>query len=1048
MDNTVAMGYRARSARSVLGLCFFFSGFTGLLYEMVWLRQFGEVFGNTTYSISAVVAAFMGGLGLGGYFAGRWIEGKDEAPLYYGILEVLIGGYALALPSLLGLVERMYPWLYQTAGGAQGPLVVIKIIGAFLLLGAPTLCMGASLPLMTRFFTRLCNEGENYGGVVSRLYGLNTAGAVFGTLITGFIFVRALGVETTTRMGVVLNCGIGLLAVLQYFKIKGIQGPCTMAAPAPEGAAAGSGYAALVLGATCVAGFVAMLMEVTWTRTLVLVVGSSTYSFTIILTTFLLGIALGSWAAERVYRWVARRGGGRWTFALLGACLVGIGVSCAIGMPIVQRMIMLVADALPTTSKSPQLLFIMNFLVCADVLIVPALFFGAAFPIAVELYRLHSGKETASVGKVYGVNTIGAIAGSLLTGFALIPLLGLADTIRIGVIAALALGTLLVLAEPAAAMWRRAALAVVALLVALPIAMRPGLLPREMMIAGPYLYYAKNTGIPSHEYVRRKMQAWKILYYRDGVTATVAVVEEKLNRFLRVNGKTDASTMLDMSTQMYVAYLPALFHPAPENAAIIGFGSGVTAASALRAGVKRVTVIEIEPAVIEGAKYFESVNDGVWKDKRVHIVTEDARNYFLAHKEKYDIIISEPSNTWMAGVGNLFTVEHFQRTREHLKPGGIMAQWFHLYQTSPQLLEVVFSSFTSVYKNVSGFILMGDLVLLGSDQPIRLDATRFTERFYARGLDKWNGAEASYGRQPWLLVGAYALDTRCAENFSSPFRVNTNDRPFIEFQAPLDLFTEMTPIWNLLQQCRVEKPIEAMGLDPRKMTAKDYLDLAKSYLMQIGPANNDREREAIREALRLEPKSAAAWLELGESFGEAGNQIASANALEKSLVFNPSDEKTRRGLVGLYVSQQVFDAADRAMAPLLKANPVKDMDIMEQGIIEMGLDRRDEAAKYFQQVLNVSGEKGLRSNAFRLLATIAREKGNTQEAFSYVEGMLRENPRDPAAIFMYADIMLDSGKASAAERVLLMAPPIAKSDIRFGYLMNRVTRELETQRMQ
>ncbi|MFH1539382.1 MAG: fused MFS/spermidine synthase, partial [bacterium] len=770
------------SARRVILLCFFLTGLSGIIYEIVWVRQFTLVFGNTVFAVGAVLAAFMAGLGIGGYVFGVRIEKSGHPILYYGVLELMVGVYALALPFLLKILESSSPGVLAALHDSRSALFLFKFVVSFALLFLPTFFMGASLPLMTHYFVR---RRAVFGNVVSFLYGLNTLGAVFGVFLATFAMLPYAGVTRTIQMAFTINAGVGLLAILQYFKLKSVREDSTLDVAETPGEQFRRNHPAVLL-VVLLSGFMAMVFEVAWTRTIALLIGSSIYSFSLILLTFLLGIAIGGFICSRFYR-----GGRRGTFGTLAFCQMAAVVSAAVVLPALPFVTSYMVLVVPKLALQPALMFASNFLVCTFLLLIPTIFLGISFPMAAELYVDRAERSARTVGKVYLFNTFGTIGGSILAGFVLIPVIGVRNTLVLALASGIASGLVAFAFASGVPMLRRALGVVLPIAVAGIVAVSP-FWKKEIMTSGSFLYAANLAGmrVPGSLVEKIKMRAGNIVYYHDGAVSTVSVHSTKEHLFLKVNGKTDASTGSDMYTQVLSAYIPMLFRPGASDVLMIGIGSGTTAGMILQFPVEKVKCVEIEKSVARGSRYFKKVNEEYWKDERNEIILEDARNFLLLDGNKYDVIISEPSNPWMAGVASLYTVEAFSSLRDHLKPGGIVCQWFQKYRISEYDLGIALSTFADVFPHV--YIFRGapdDLLLIGSKEQFSLDYRDVQSYLDTLPRVKKGLKEFGIGDALSLLVSSYVADKQyIRKSFKHISLRQTDDTPYLEFFAPLDMF--------------------------------------------------------------------------------------------------------------------------------------------------------------------------------------------------------------------------------------------------------------------
>ncbi|MBI5366706.1 MAG: hypothetical protein HZA54_06690 [Planctomycetes bacterium] len=559
---------------------------------------------------------------------------------------------------------------------------------------------------------------------------------------------------------------------------EGMLAPPTATAPARPSAPLSPRHAAL-LALFAAAGFVSFLYEVAWTKILSLVFGSAVHAFALILAAFLLGLGLGSALLRRVLE----RARDPWLF-LAGLELV-VGLSALAFLPLTGLYPFAYLALFRLVDGAYGGLLACEFLLALLALLPATLCIGATFPAVARIYAVAPATLARRLGAAYAVNTVGAIAGSLAAGFWLVPTLGVYWTTVLGAGVNLLLAAVAVLLG-AAPLPRRLALAAVPLaagLVLIPLLPRwdPGLMTSGVHTYAPV--YLKAEGGMLAVKGRREL-----LYYKEGLNGFVTVEAERDRpqvRSLLVNGKSDASTLTDMRTQMLLGHLPCLFHARPSSALVIGLGSGITVHSAALHPVDVLDVVEIEDAVREASEFFVAENGGVLRDRRVRLHVDDGRNYVRASGRRWDVIVSEPSNPWLSGPSHLFTREAFAELRRALKPGGVIAQWIQCYALDEALGRTLVRTFTSVFPHVLLYadpLALGDVILLGSEEPLTLDLPRLDERVARAGV----GAELrGLGlERPAALLGGLLLGEADVVRFGAGARLNTDDLPIVEFEAP------------------------------------------------------------------------------------------------------------------------------------------------------------------------------------------------------------------------------------------------------------------------
>jgi spermidine synthase len=854
-------GISQRNAGGLLFACMLLSGACALVYEVVWLRAFDLFFGQTAGATAAVLSAYMAGLGLGAQVFGRWIDGRQTDPVkLYGWLEGGVAAYALVTPLLwrgIDAADLAFQHVFHPSGLAS---IAFKFAIAFLVLLPPTFLMGGTLPVTAKAIVRAPAEtGRSFG----LLYGANTFGGAAGVFLSGFVLLPAIGMRETVYAAAA--CGFLIFAVC-IFRRAPIAVP---EIPLPESPAAEPDSRArtqILLFMFALSGAAAMLYEVAWTRALAVALGSSVYAFSAMLGTFLLGIALGSALFGIV---MAQRGrGGLGSLAALQVALgmlVLAGTNQLDGLPF--RFVQLYAACKGRIAA----LELGKVLLCAMVILPSAILLGAVFACFIHAYRRKVGIGSR-VGAAYLANTAGNILGAVLTGFLLIPLIGAQRTLIAGALLSAAIGL---------AVWvlrgRRVilgALVTVAIVAPAVFLLHPW--DKLALTSGMAIDPGKAVGLSRAEFQERVH--WKQnLFFSEGIQSVVSVDRWQDHLFLSVNGKVDASSD-DAFTQLYLGHLPMLLHPRPERVLIIGLGSGMTlGAVAAYPAAQRIDCVEIEKSVIPATRFFEALNRHALDDPRVHLHIGDGRNFLREQPDLYDVIISEPSNPWMAGVANLFSREHYETAATRLRPGGIFCQWLHAYSMSPDDLRMIVNTFCGVFQHASLWTsFYPDLILIGSDQ------SRFDFGNVQRGFSIPHVREdmARHGgiRAPEGVFATFLLGDSDLRGLAAGARTNTDNHPDLEFSAPLHLYDD-TAEENLamIHQHRSGMPLPITGVPSGSGV---WAEIARAYLARkMVP----EARAALARSTEIEPGNAG-WLEVsGILDAGLGNLDAASRQLDAAI---------------------------------------------------------------------------------------------------------------------------------------------------------------------
>ena len=781
----------------VVWVCFFFSGLSGLIYEVVWVRQFELVFGVSTYAVGAVLTAFMGGLSLGAWVGGKGADSSRNPLKVYALLELLIGVYALLFPLLFRGISWIYLGLETHLSLPAFLSLMIRFLAAVLLLIFPTSLMGATLPYLSKVVVDDPAEG---GWKIGKLYGVNTVGAVLGVVLSGYVLISRMGQLRTTFTAAGINLALGALVLWasQSFLLKARHLPESQS---KKGKIPAIERLALFLAA--LSGFSALVYETCYTRILAMTLGGSVYAFSTMLATFLAGLSLGALAVSGT-AFLRQNPRTKLTCVLAGAGLTALLTGFLFDrLGYLFLWLFQVEGRLGWDLSQSQR--VIHFLVSAAVMTPTALFLGAAFP-----FFIHMGPQTLKkvghwVGRVYSWNTLGAILGSSIAAFALVPFWGIERALMSGVFIHLAAAMVMALAAWKVSITRRyALLGSWMVLILLVFYLLPGWNLHRLAI-GPYIQ-ARTLGqdSPISQAVIARIEATDLLFYREGVATTVTVERNRANNalFLSNNGKPDASTFWDLPTQQLLSHLPLLWYECSrgrpvQNAAMVGLASGVSAGAALRHSTNRLDVVDLEPFMPEATAFFRNFNYGVLSDPRYRFTGGGGRHYLETHPGQFDVIISEPSNPWISGVSSLFTRESFETARDALRGDGVFSQWVQVYEMKLEDLKTIVRTFHSVFPYAYLFGIpphsgqkspAPDFVLLGSMKPLTPDMRKMDQIVREPRL------RAALGRiglsQSGDLVSLLRLGPLEISRFEGEGKLNTDDNALIEFSAPLSLYRD------------------------------------------------------------------------------------------------------------------------------------------------------------------------------------------------------------------------------------------------------------------
>lgn len=771
---------------SLIAILFVLSGATGLVYQILWFKYLSLFLGNTTYAQTAVLAAFMGGLAIGAAVLGRRADTHSRPLFLYALLEAGIGLYCLLYPAIVRAAKYAFVQLAASLELTEnGPaLLSLKLTISLVTLLPPTILMGGTLPVLARTISATVEES---GRSVAVLYFLNSAGAVVGSILCGFFFIRVLGLSTTMYAAATVNLLIGVAA----FALSRQSTPAA-GAGSEHGRSArhdfSKGEINIAIVVAGLSGAAAMIYEVTWVRLLIPVLGSSTASFSLMLVAFISGITIGTWVVSKLIDRIDN------LFSMLSATQFGVALGLILSLPLYGRIpyIFWHMSAILTKSEGAYPVFLtLEFVVCFLIMIVPTIFAGMTLPVASRIAARSLDRLGSSVGTVFSVNIVGTVIGSLCAGLLLIPAVGVRHAIEAGIAVNMLAGIFVLFVDRRRGMLSKAAIVGLLSAVVVVYFLVASDWSQLVTLSGAFRHVSERQAPPpSFRQFVSGVNEKKDYYYREGPTATVAVIEAMARgvwqRILIINGKGDASSVGDLSTQVLLGQLPMMFHRQADSALVIGLGSGVTVGSILTHPVKSVDCVEISPEVVEASKHFASVNGNALADPRVFVHTEDALTYLQLVRKKYDVIVSEPSNPWIAGIGNLYTTEFFRACKNKLKQEGIMTQWFHIYEIDDDIMKLVTRTFCNVFPQVTVWQTMSDdIVFMGTDSLLTMDRT-MSDKFQVPGIRN-DLSRIGVVDVPSLLSLQFLSDEQCRE-YADYGELNTEDKPYLEYASPRAFF--------------------------------------------------------------------------------------------------------------------------------------------------------------------------------------------------------------------------------------------------------------------
>jgi spermidine synthase len=737
----------------LLAALLFLSGAAALVYQVLWLRLLSLTFGVTTHAASTVLAAFIGGLAVGSYVAGRLADRVRNPLRLFGLVELSIGACALASPIALSAVHALSVAVFALLPDSIALGTVTRLILAFAVLLLPTALMGATLPIVVKSSrSRL----DRLGARIGLLYALNTAGAILGVLLAGFYLIPQMGLKSSFLIAASFNGLAGLTAIL--FAPKWPAAPIE-GAPLADAAGVvtdGPVVPRLVLAVFAISGFASLALEVIWFRVLVVFLGPTTYAFTLMLAAVLAGIALGSAIMTPVMRLRAN-----WLVVLAALQVAAAIVAVRSFLPLRRE------PSLPGWLESIFQGSGWNILIAPaaaglSAILPAAICMGLAFPVGLRLWTSIGGdpRHTAErIGIFYSVNVCGGILGSILAGFAMLPSLGSGGSLI--AMAALFLLSGLLLVAP---LFKRQPMLALAAAAAVAI----------------FVNEARSVPDMSEAARRRRYHGGTIQWQEEGAETTVSVVGTAGNRVLYLDGRhqaNDSGTMIFVHSR--IGLLPAALHPRPTRALAVGLGGGVTPGALSQWPGITVDVVELSGGVIRAAPFFSHVNFNVLDRPNVHLRHDDGRNYLLRTRTPYDVITADSTFPSHAGASNLYSKEYFALVRDALAPDGVALHWNGGGGDSE--FKMILSGFVEAFPEAT---LWGDgTLMVGTRQPLRVSRRRIQTLLanpdIARALALMNVTEAEH------LVKMFRARPQEIRAFLAGAAPLSDDKPSIEYFASL-----------------------------------------------------------------------------------------------------------------------------------------------------------------------------------------------------------------------------------------------------------------------
>ncbi|MGB3479752.1 MAG: fused MFS/spermidine synthase [bacterium] len=782
----------------------FLSGISILVYEIVWARQLALIFGNTIIATTIVIAIFMTGLGFGSLYFGRKVDKTLQPLRLFSVLQFSIGAFAIVafivfqkLPDIERTLYRVLPT------NALSLLIIIFITSLFMII--PTLFMGGTLPILSK---ALVQNERRIGQSIGFIYGFNTMGSIIGALITGFFLIATFGQATSILFAVIINILLGLGSRKKF--------PCSSAATKISKSSATENVPSSLIVVAGLVGFCGLAYEILWTRSLHIFLANSTYSLTSILVIFLSGITIGSILFAK-YLGTRKR-----LIIVLAACQTIIGIYAIITALLLNDLPSLLYS-IRSVLQIPVLRLILPALLLSFIIaFIPTLCMGISFPLLCKLFAPTLQSLGKNVGKIFIINTTGSIAGSLVAGFLLIPLLGVVKSIIFIAFINLFIGLFLIAKSTSLKKTQIMIIDACVLLTGLVLTWNA---LHDYMILPPSIF-------------RTKMRADQILLYKETSQGTVIVNEDQHTgiRACYINNSAVCGTTYDaLKVVKLLGHLPFFINPDAETALIIGFGIGITSSAVAAHDVTKIDCVEICSGTKTAANFFSHFNNNIVKDPRIRFINDDGRHYVLLAQNKYDVISCDPTHPTL-GCNNLYTREYFEDCKRLLNTGGVICQYLPLHKLSLFEFKTLIKTFTEVFPHTTIWLAHSHGVLMGSDKNIKLDFLQFSSQIFALDDDIL--------QDPYLIATSFILDENAVHDFVRNARINTDNLPYLEFFtaksvrpqnwhlnliALLDKRSDLTRIFiNIDDPGKMKRYLKGQNLFYSSLVYKNKGDFAKS----------------------------------------------------------------------------------------------------------------------------------------------------------------------------------------------------------------------------
>jgi spermidine synthase len=949
-------------------ICFFLSGITSLLFEVIWSRQFVTVFGNSSYAISIVLCAYMAGIGLGGLLGGKLADRTSRHILVFAVIQAAVGICALLIPASLDWLRTLVPALAALSSNSLLTSTIARFGLSFAVLIIPCFLMGTTLPLLVRAVT---DSDKAIGSRVGLLYCVNTLGAALGCLAGGFWLIGTFGLRATNFFAVTVNFAVAIITlVMSLYPHKNTSGIQTQSDKETDLPQVPQSPAFMLLTIAFLTGLAGLACEVLWVRYMSFTV-SSTYVFPLILCVYLLGTGLGA----LIYGLLAGRIRNSAGMLALVELLLALSVPAAF---IVSAL--LLAKGPPPPLEQKSMVFITVFL--------PTVLMGIAFPLLCVVYS--SGVRTlgSRIGRLFAVNIVGTVIGSLLPVFVLIPLLGIQKSLLLisilyGVIAIALFALANLKAGRLFGGFTLPAAGIYAVVLILFFTVVPSNLCQRVFLATDYTLGRHND----------------IIFYREGSTGTAIITKNIVSKCktVYINGVSEVPLLYphQLCFKM-IGDLAPMLHPAPDDVLMICFGGGVAAgATSVLPDVKSLTIVDLEQSVVKAASLLSLENNNLLQNPKAKVVIDDGRNYIMTSQRKWPVIVSDSTHPKSGDSWVLYTQEFYRQVRDHLTPDGVFVEWVPIHDLSLDEFKIIARTFQSVFPHASLWVVQGVdeqanfisyVFFAATPQPMKIDVANLSQRLSAEPV--------RHDLEPYgLNTSAGFLDSFiCAEDalrrWTGPGPVNTDDLPFTQYttlysRGPAlrnaDFLEPMEDIWPFLSKTGFEEDARRLRADITSRAKVNYLALTGQLDKAYSLLPDDIRYHKMKQLYEQGPVYIQTLVE------KYSNNTKILEYLAKFRLSGPA---------GLQGAASIYQR-------ILKLDPKNVTALNALGAICIQLNLLPQAESYLLNAVRLSPDFVI---AHYNLSLALYHQGRLQEALQHIHYCLSKEPDNEAAKLLLSDI--------------------------------------------